>query len=790
MLNQYRGGRIRIQRGDFLKACMASGRLEREYECESGRYPDSCYVNQPWNEIVSPARTAYRKEDGFWKREERYPEFRFYYPQEGERVEYSGFFMRPTVVDFAAEWEIEVKNPAKYPFRLFSCSAVKIDVNGERTELVNRYERNQEYRKELLLPLRNGRNRVRIMVNDLAERDTQFYIRLQYLGEEPVETVLPEEVDLHKVEELRQFLDGISLEYFNYRRKEDIRILLPEEIPESCRGVTCQVEAEFMDGHTKSAPVSRNFTLENGMRRLQAGDLLNLEVGMVQIRVSAAVGPVEAAKPLELEYYSEELCRDVPPSGIEDRKKQALRFLAKHGRDTLQKALAMLVCGQVTEEFRSIVEAELERVEKRFDSTDFRMPALLMMLQKFGTNSALAQYRERMKNAVLGYRYWFDEPGNDAMWFFSENHAVNFHASEYLAGEMYPDEFFLNTGMTGRWHAHKAKGLLNTWFEDFFKYGFNEWNSSVYLPIDVIAFTALYEMAQDEDIKIQAKRALDRVFEIFAVNSFRGVMASSYGRAYFKNLIGRRTAEASALNYIVFGEGFLNQHCFSAVLLALSSYEAPEETARKSRGSAQGLVTVSFEGKERVRLYSCKRKNFIMCSAPGYRPGQPGLQEHMMQVMAGDCDTQIWINHPGEKKIFGSGRPSYFAGNGTIPDVRQEENRISLIFDLPEQEVDFTHAFCPLNRFQEVRLEADRIFLRKDEVYLCIYARGGIQVTERGPLKNCELISCGRQNVWTITADDSENYGSFEEFINKEHGYEAVRLDIANAGAARKGADV
>ena len=42
--------------------------------------------------------------------------------------------------------------------------------------------------------------------------------------------------------------------------------------------------------------------------------------------------------------------------------------------------------------------------------------------------------------AVLDYRYWVDEPGNDVMWFWSENHALCFHVSQLLAGAFGPGQ--------------------------------------------------------------------------------------------------------------------------------------------------------------------------------------------------------------------------------------------------------------------------------------------------------------------------------------------------------------
>ena len=45
----------------------------------------------------------------------------------------------------------------------------------------------------------------------------------------------------------------------------------------------------------------------------------------------------------------------------------------------------------------------------------------------------------RIDAAILGYRYWMDEPGNDVQWYFSENHALLFHTAAYLAGHLLPD---------------------------------------------------------------------------------------------------------------------------------------------------------------------------------------------------------------------------------------------------------------------------------------------------------------------------------------------------------------
>lgn len=211
-------------------------------------------------------------------------------------------------------------------------------------------------------------------------------------------------------------------------------------------------------------------------------------------------------------------------------------------------------------------------------------------------------------------------------------------------------------------HKRKAERLLKVWFRNFLSYGFNEWNSPVYIPIDMTGFFALYDLASDEEIRKLAKKALDKAFSIFGINSFKGIVAASYGRIYFKNLIGRRTSESTALNFIANGEGYLGQHTLATLMFALSSYEPPAEVMESYHVPAEGRITESAEGEEKVHLYSYRTPDYVMGSVLDYHPGEPGSQEHVLQVMIKDCDTQIWINHPGEAVYFGEGRPGYLQG--------------------------------------------------------------------------------------------------------------------------------
>ena len=168
-----------------------------------------------------------------------------------------------------------------------------------------------------------------------------------------------------------------------------------------------------------------------------------------------------------------------------------------------------------------------------------------------------------------------DEPGDDVMWFYSENHALMFHTCQLLAGELYPSETFSNSGMTGLQMQQKAKGLLLEWFRGFLNEGFTEWNSSAYLPIDLLGLASLYAWTQDGELRALAKRGMDYVFYLLAVHSRKGFFAGSSGRTYLKEQFGNWSNCTSFMSWIGYGCGTPGHAGKGVVSLCLSDYEPP-----------------------------------------------------------------------------------------------------------------------------------------------------------------------------------------------------------------------
>ena len=77
----------------------------------------------------------------------------------------------------------------------------------------------------------------------------------------------------------------------------------------------------------------------------------------------------------------------------------------------------------------------------------------------------IQKLREELELAMCGFRYWIDEPGNDVMWYFSENHAFLFHVSQYLWGCIFGKETFTVSGRTGAEQSEIGKKRVLAWFD-------------------------------------------------------------------------------------------------------------------------------------------------------------------------------------------------------------------------------------------------------------------------------------------------------------------------------------
>jgi len=176
-------------------------------------------------------------------------------------------------------------------------------------------------------------------------------------------------------------------------------------------------------------------------------------------------------------------------------------------------------------------QSSLDKINNREDTADFRMTSLLRMMYLDNKTEVLnSTFKSQLKSAILNFKYWFTEPNDDTMIMWTENHMILFHSSELLAGQLYPNEIFTNSGMNGTQHVNHALPLVNRWLDWRARFGFSEWHSDIYLNEDLIALLNLVEFAQDNDTATKATMLVDTLAFEFANNYFKGIYATTNGR--------------------------------------------------------------------------------------------------------------------------------------------------------------------------------------------------------------------------------------------------------------------
>lgn len=191
----------------------------------------------------------------------------------------------------------------------------------------------------------------------------------------------------------------------------------------------------------------------------------------------------------------------------------------------------------------------IKYIENRYDCADFRLQ-LLFRLYKDCYDILTQSVRELIKKTCLGFKYWMDRPGYDSMCYWSENHQILFAVSEYLHGQEWQDELFINSGMTGKQHMETALKRINIWMEQRFLYGFSEWLSNNYWAEDIAPMSNYIQYSRDKESVERMKIIFDLLWFNVAAhsanNTFVGASSRMYGDNKSSHIYGNRLKLAMA----------------------------------------------------------------------------------------------------------------------------------------------------------------------------------------------------------------------------------------------------
>lgn len=288
------------------------------------------------------------------------------------------------------------------------------------------------------------------------------------------------------------------------------------------------------------------------------------------------------------------------PSGdYASRQRAFLEHAARANPSGLYSQLARIELGRGPLN-EAAIRAGIATVRERRDGADFVANALAR-IYPIRTPLVSDTLRQEIKQALLGMKYWVDEPGGkdlQSMW--SENHQINYHSAQYLAAQLFPGETFTNNGKDGRWHLARARARILKWIDVKARTGFTEWDSNNCYMNTMAALINLAELARDKEVARRSAMIADVMFFDMAVDSFRGTYGTSHGRTSPRTVLaGGAGEDTTGMQRIAFGMGALGKPDSAATnyLAANKRYKV----ARTIQAVGQHLPA-ELENRERQSL--------------------------------------------------------------------------------------------------------------------------------------------------------------------------------------------
>jgi len=424
------------------------------------------------------------------------------------------------------------------------------------------------------------------------------------------------------------------------------------------------------------------------------------------------------------------------------------------------------------------LSVSLRMIRERHDCADFEAVGLVHLWHRLPEESWRAELREDVRSALTGFKYWIDQPGLDAMCYFTENHQFVWHTAELLVGELFADETFVNKGWTGRQHAEHAASLAEEWMRRKLAGGFSEFDSNAYLAIDAFALVSLLEFAASPEIRQLAEALLDKALLTLATNSWHGVHGAAHGRSYTPTLRTARFEETAPIMWLLWGVGALNQAALPATALATAGhYRLPAVISRLAHDQPEewyGRQVYRGEYRPHHDLLSgpylsdlrvWRTPDAMLSSVQDYRAGLPGLQEHIWGATLGS-EIQVFATHPAADTISSSARPNRWAGQRILPRAHQDRDTVLVLHRIPEDDwAGSTHLWFPAALFDEWQKMGSWLAGRVGDGYVAVAAARGLSPQLTGD----ESWQCwwpndgGRAYVATVGRRAVD--GSFEDFV-------------------------
>jgi hypothetical protein len=656
-------------------------------------------------------------------------------------------------------------------------------VNGTRVHRQEHFHHQIPHSVSFQTKLVEGRNEIIVRFEEVAVRECPYVMALQIV-DAPAQSFIfipTLHEGIARRETVEKAIEAAFLDRDAYVWDDEITVHWSPELAQSAE---ISVRLQKPDGwiYAEGQPTAKP-DLHHGM-----GMPLQIPEGQFQIFLF----------PTPREYYEGNLrlerrialtsmktkFSDTPYSTLQERSAEALLDAAKREVNVFSE-IAKMALGYWQDVNVNVIQQTIDGINQRKDCSDFYLVGLLGMMYRYGDDDHFPEsLKQPLEECVLNFKYWMDEPGEDAMCYWSENHQILFHACELLAGQLYPDRTFTNAKQKGQWHKEKGERLAMAWLQKRGAGGFREWDSNCYFEEDLLALSHIADLAENESVYNMTAVIMDKMFLTMAINSYKGIFGSTHGRAYTEHIKGARGESTTGVSRLMWGMGTFNHKILATVSLAcMENYtfpliigdianDLPQEMWNRERHAGKLVMECDTEdGTWEVNKVTYKTPDYMLCSAQDYHPGEPGYQQHIWQATMSP-DAVVFVTHPSCISEENSHRPGFWHGNVTLPRVAQWKDVLIAVHKIPDTDwMGFTHAYFPAWAFDERALIKGTsgvwAFARKGDGYLAITAARGLEFMERGDNAFRELRSYGKENSWICHMGRAALDGDFKSFQDK-----------------------
>lgn len=721
--------------------------------------------------------------------------WQYYRCLEDHYVDLSAFYHTTHYLRAWAYTQVAVPNEQTVTLVLTTNGPADVWINGRHCHRQEHFHHQHPLSVPFKATLQPGDNKILVRFEEVAARECPYVMALQIAdysgaGEAfPLPVRLPTTLDVAHRQEIEEGIEAAYLERDVYSYTQEVRIHWPESLTK--RVHLCS-RLQTLEGRIYSESV----------RKVKPGFSVSLGQGVQFLTGEYRL----VVMPYPREYYEANLRikRQIPlrvlqgrfstqPYGTyAERRVEALQAAVTYsGLSIFADAAAMALGWWSRVDVKTIMKA-IDSINRRADCSDFYLCGLLGMLTRYGDDPSFPEaIRQPLQDCILNFKYWLDEPGDDAMCYTTENHSILFHTCQVLAGQLYPDKVFNNNGQTGQWHREMGERRALDWLYKRAESGFHEWDSNCYFEEDILALTHLADLAEDQTVWEMATVVLDKMLFTMAVNSFKGVFGSTHGHTYTPFIKGAALEATSGISRLAWGMGAFNHHIMGVVALASSDYEIPpiieaiaadlpeEMWNREHHGGTEQDFAASGSVGSGIDKVTYKTPDYMLCSAQDWNAGQPGYQQHIWQATFGP-EAVVFVTHPKCSSEEGSHRPNFWHGNAVLPRVAQWKDVLVAVHRLPDDDwMGFTHAYFPVCSFDAWELRDGWAFAQKDNGYIALTAARGIELVERGNNAYRELRSYGLRNVWLVQMGRAALDGDFAAFQEKVLSQPVAFEDLA-----------